>query len=48
MNYLHCSCWRHHVRWNGGDQRGRMLPSGLYFIFVQVGNEKDTKRVTFK
>ncbi|WP_207431592.1 FlgD immunoglobulin-like domain containing protein [Sabulibacter ruber] len=35
----------HSLHWSGTDQNGSKLPSGMYFISVQVGNEKETKRV---
>ncbi|WP_205500018.1 FlgD immunoglobulin-like domain containing protein [Rufibacter psychrotolerans] len=35
----------HSLSWNGTDQNGRRLPSGIYFVSVQVGNEKETMRV---
>ncbi|KAA3437034.1 FlgD immunoglobulin-like domain containing protein [Rufibacter hautae] len=35
----------HSLIWSGTDQSGSKLPSGMYFVSVQVGNEKETKRV---
>ncbi|WP_169788192.1 T9SS type A sorting domain-containing protein [Rufibacter tibetensis] len=35
------------VRWNGTDQNGRVLPTGMYFISIQAGSEKATRRVAF-
>ncbi|MDZ7363203.1 MAG: Ig-like domain-containing protein [candidate division KSB1 bacterium] len=29
----------HHVTWNGRDQRGKPVPSGIYHYRLQVGNE---------
>nr|WP_255478772.1 T9SS type A sorting domain-containing protein [Rufibacter sp. XAAS-G3-1] len=35
----------HSVTWHGTTASGSRLPGGVYFISVQVGSEKTTKRV---
>ena len=37
----------YNVQWNGLDQRGNMLPSGLYFYELEAGNEfRQIKKMT--
>ena len=37
----------YNVQWNGTDQRGNMLPSGLYFYELEAGNEfRQIKKMT--
>ena len=33
------------VRWNGRDDAGRTMPSGIYFVSVKQGLEASTTRV---
>jgi hypothetical protein len=35
----------HHEAWNGRDDEGRQLPSGVYFYRLEVGGEVLTKRM---
>jgi hypothetical protein len=35
----------HEARWNGRDDAGRTVPSGIYFVNVRQGNEGSTTRV---
>lgn len=37
---------RHEVNWSGVDMRGRPLPSGIYFILLNVEDIKSTGKVT--
>ncbi|GGK85520.1 pectate lyase [Rufibacter glacialis] len=37
----------HSVTWNGTNQAGQYVPSGLYLISAQLGKGKQTKRVAF-
>jgi len=34
-----------HVRWDGADQRGRHVPTGIYFARLDVGAERLERRV---
>ena len=37
----------YNIQWNGTDQRGNMLPSGLYFYELEAGNEfRQIKKMT--
>ena len=36
----------HQLRWDGVDDRGRMVSSGIYYPRLRVGNEERTVRVT--
>ncbi|MCK4453062.1 T9SS type A sorting domain-containing protein, partial [candidate division WOR-3 bacterium] len=33
------------VSWNGVDNAGQMLPSGVYFLEFQAGDYKETKKL---
>jgi hypothetical protein len=35
----------HHVPWNGRDEDGRAVASGVYFYRLEVGGEALTKRM---
>lgn len=35
----------HEVRWNGRDEAGRVVPSGIYFVSVRQGSDGSTTRV---
>jgi hypothetical protein len=35
----------HSVRWNGRDDRGRLLPSGVYFCRLEAGGKTQTGRM---
>ena len=37
----------HSVVWNGTDDRGNKVPSGMYFYKLQAGNYTDVKKLTF-
>jgi len=37
---------RHEIRWAGRDARGRPLPSGVYFVALEVGDARDLRKVT--
>ncbi|MCA9758465.1 MAG: M28 family peptidase [Candidatus Eisenbacteria bacterium] len=37
---------RHAIEWNGRDDRGRRLPSGMYYATLRVGSEWQTREVT--
>ena len=37
----------YNIQWNGTDQGGNMLPSGLYFYELEAGNEfRQIKKMT--
>nr|WP_255474089.1 T9SS type A sorting domain-containing protein [Pontibacter qinzhouensis] len=35
----------HEVEWNGTGQKGKHLTSGMYFYSLQIGKQKQVKRV---
>ena len=35
----------HDVSWNGADQYGRPVTSGIYFSLLQVGPKKLTRKI---
>ncbi|MCK5739523.1 T9SS type A sorting domain-containing protein, partial [bacterium] len=35
----------HHYRWNGRDNAGSVMPSGVYFAVLQAGNQLSTRRM---
>jgi hypothetical protein len=35
----------HEIRWDGRDDRGRLLPTGVYFSVVAVGEQSLTRRI---
>ncbi len=35
----------HKIHWNGIDEQGRSVPSGIYFCQLQIGNSKQTQRL---
>lgn len=35
----------HQVRWDGRDDRGQLLPSGVYLYQLQVGDARETRRM---
>ena len=37
---------RHEVPWNGRDDRGRELASGIYLVRLQAGSESAVAKVT--
>jgi flagellar hook assembly protein FlgD len=37
---------RHEVRWDGVDDRGRQVSSGVHFCRMEAGSFRDTKRMT--
>jgi hypothetical protein len=37
----------HHVRWNGSDDHGRLVSSGIYYCRMQTGNGLQTRRMVF-
>ncbi|MEZ4650441.1 MAG: M28 family peptidase [Candidatus Eisenbacteria bacterium] len=37
---------RHAIEWDGRDDRGRRLPSGMYYATLRVGSEWQTREVT--
>lgn len=36
----------HEVRWNGTDDSGRAVPSGVYFSLIEAGGESTARRMT--
>jgi len=42
----HYSAGEHSFLWNGKDERGQILPSGLYFLRFRAGEEVFFKKVT--
>ena len=36
---------RHMVRWDGKDNTGRQLSNGIYFLLLERGESKDTKKI---
>ena len=34
------------VRWNGTDDRGRVVPTGVYFVRFSAGDKVSTGRLT--
>jgi hypothetical protein len=37
---------RHSVTWDGRNDEGRQLPSGLYVVRVEAGDQVHTAKVT--
>ena len=37
----------HHVTWNGTDDSGRPVASGIYLIHIIAGNQKNTRKIIF-
>ena len=37
---------RHEVVWNGTDDSGSTLPSGVYFARVEAGGEQSVRKIT--
>jgi hypothetical protein len=37
---------RHSIRWNGRDERGRLLPAGTYFVHLEVDGRTESQKVT--
>jgi flagellar hook assembly protein FlgD len=35
----------HEFTWDGADDRGRDLPSGMYFYTLEAGGERITRRM---
>jgi hypothetical protein len=35
----------HEVRWNGNDARGAPVASGVYFVSLQAGAFRETRKV---
>ena len=42
----HVAPGRHDVTWDGRDENGRPVPSGVYFYCLEAGNHRETRRVT--
>jgi hypothetical protein len=38
---------RYTVKWDGRDQRGNILPSGFYFLRLETGDTKETRKILF-
>jgi len=38
-------CWNHRVRWNGRDEIGNSIASGIYFYRFSTGDCSKTKRM---
>jgi hypothetical protein len=38
----------HEVAWNGADDHGRPVPSGIYFLRVRVGIETTTRKIVLR
>jgi hypothetical protein len=36
---------RFHIEWNGADQRGRQVATGVYFYKVHIGNQEASKKM---
>jgi hypothetical protein len=37
----------HAVAWSGFDNAGRIVPSGIYFVYIKFANQLMSKKVTF-
>jgi flagellar hook assembly protein FlgD len=35
----------HSHRWNGSDDRGRRVPSGIYFCLLRTGSEQTVQKL---
>ena len=38
----------HQIEWYGRDETGRMLPNGVYFVRVQLGEQTATQRIVLQ
>ena len=46
LDEVHHGVGRHSVSWDGHDNSGRPLPSGLYFCIIEAGEYKATQKMT--